>query len=190
MKGCEDVGPWAGRPLAQTMMKSDEVEAMLHLYALGWGLKRIAREFGCSKNTVRRYVEAAPGSTARLARRLRARARRRGPRRRASPSCLTTPGALPRAERLDGGRRGVLPRDRALSPRSAAVRSHSISSARIRTARVPEWTADVRPVGELIGVYWHPVVTLCAAPRSGRETCTEMANESHRLRHLPMFGDG
>ena len=56
MKGCEDVGPWAGRPRAQTMMKSDEVEAMLHLHALGWGLKRIAREFGCSKNTVRRYV--------------------------------------------------------------------------------------------------------------------------------------
>ena len=40
------------------MMKSDEVEAMLHLHALGWGLKRIAREFGCSKNTVRRYVAA------------------------------------------------------------------------------------------------------------------------------------
>ena len=31
---------------------------MLHLHALGWGCKRIAREFGCSKNTVRRYVEA------------------------------------------------------------------------------------------------------------------------------------
>ena len=26
MKGCEDVGPWAGRPRGQ-MMKSDEVEA-------------------------------------------------------------------------------------------------------------------------------------------------------------------
>ena len=58
MKGCEDVGPWTGRPRAQTMRKSDEVEAMLHLHALGWGFKRIAREFGCSKNTVRRYVEA------------------------------------------------------------------------------------------------------------------------------------
>ena len=58
MKGCEDVGPWTRRPRAQTMMKSDEVEVMLHLHALGWGLKRIAREFGCSKNTVRRYVEA------------------------------------------------------------------------------------------------------------------------------------
>ena len=58
MKGCEDLGPWTGRPRAQTMKKSDEVEAMLHLHALGWGLKRIARELGCSKNTVRRYVEA------------------------------------------------------------------------------------------------------------------------------------
>ena len=57
MKGCEDVGPWAGRPRAQ-MRKSDEVEAMLQLPALGWGLRRIAREFGCSKNTVRRYVAA------------------------------------------------------------------------------------------------------------------------------------
>ena len=57
MKGCEDVGPWAGRPRAQ-MRKSDEVEAMLQLRALGWGLRRIAREFGCSKNTVRRYVAA------------------------------------------------------------------------------------------------------------------------------------
>ena len=57
MTGWEDVGPWAGRPRAQ-MMKSDEVEAMLHLRALGWGLRRIAKEFGCSKNTVRRYVAA------------------------------------------------------------------------------------------------------------------------------------
>ena len=40
------------------MRKSDEVEAMLQLRALGWGLRRIAREFGCSKNTVRRYVAA------------------------------------------------------------------------------------------------------------------------------------
>ena len=40
------------------MMKPDEVEAMLGLYELGWGTKRIAREFGCSRNTVKRYVEA------------------------------------------------------------------------------------------------------------------------------------
>ena len=31
---------------------------MLRLHALGWGFKRIAREFGCSRNTVRRYVAA------------------------------------------------------------------------------------------------------------------------------------
>ena len=55
MNGCEDVGPWAGRPRAE-MMKSDEVEAMLHLHALSWGLKRIARDSGAV--TVRRYVAA------------------------------------------------------------------------------------------------------------------------------------
>ena len=54
MKRCENAGPWAGRPRAQTMMKSEEVKAMLHLHTLGWGLKRIAREFGYSRNTVRR----------------------------------------------------------------------------------------------------------------------------------------
>ena len=35
MKRGEDLGPWAGRPRAQ-MMKSDEVEAILHLRELGW----------------------------------------------------------------------------------------------------------------------------------------------------------
>ena len=58
MKRCEDVGPWVGWPRAQTMMKADQVEAMLHLHALGWGLKRMAVEFGRSKNRVRRYVAA------------------------------------------------------------------------------------------------------------------------------------
>ena len=38
------------------MMKLEAVEAMLHLRSFGWGLRRIAREFGCSKNTVKRYV--------------------------------------------------------------------------------------------------------------------------------------
>ena len=41
------------------MMKPDEVEAMLGLYELGWGTRRIAAEFGCSRNTVKRYVAAA-----------------------------------------------------------------------------------------------------------------------------------
>src|SRR5215207_880307 len=35
----------------------DEVAAMLQLHALGWGTRRIAAEFGCSRNTVKRYVE-------------------------------------------------------------------------------------------------------------------------------------
>src|SRR4051812_9137033 len=34
----------------------DEVAAMLRLRALGWGTRRIAAEFGCSRNTVKRYV--------------------------------------------------------------------------------------------------------------------------------------
>ena len=36
----------------------DEVAAMLRLRALGWGTRRIAAEFGCSRNTVQRYVGA------------------------------------------------------------------------------------------------------------------------------------
>ena len=39
------------------MLEADEVEAMLRLRALGWGTRRIAREFGCSRNTVKRYLE-------------------------------------------------------------------------------------------------------------------------------------
>lgn len=38
------------------MRTPDEVAAMLRLKALGWGIKRISREFGCSHMTVRRYV--------------------------------------------------------------------------------------------------------------------------------------
>ena len=38
------------------MRTPNEVAAMLRLKALGWGIKRIARELGCSHMTVRRYV--------------------------------------------------------------------------------------------------------------------------------------
>ena len=40
------------------MLEPDEVQAMLGLHRRGWGTRRIAREFGCSRNTVKRYVEA------------------------------------------------------------------------------------------------------------------------------------
>src|SRR3954447_1563501 len=43
-------------PRREVMQTPDEVAAMLRLKALGWGIKRIARELGCSHMTVRRYV--------------------------------------------------------------------------------------------------------------------------------------
>ena len=47
----------------EQMREPDEVAAMLRLKALGWGVRRIARELGCSHMTVRRYL-AAGGWTA------------------------------------------------------------------------------------------------------------------------------
>jgi transposase len=38
------------------MQTPDEVVAMLRLKSLGWGIRRIAKELGCSHMTVRRYV--------------------------------------------------------------------------------------------------------------------------------------
>jgi transposase len=40
------------------MKVPDEVAAMLQLHRLGWGLRRIAREVGCSPMTVQRYIAA------------------------------------------------------------------------------------------------------------------------------------
>lgn len=40
------------------MIAPDEVATMIRLKALGWGVRRIARELGCSHMTVRRYLEA------------------------------------------------------------------------------------------------------------------------------------
>ncbi len=45
----------------------DDVARMLQLQALGWGAKRIARELGCAKNTVKKYLaqrEWRPGAPA------------------------------------------------------------------------------------------------------------------------------
>lgn len=40
----------------QAMQTPEDVQAMLKLASLGWGAKRISRELGCSRNTVRRYL--------------------------------------------------------------------------------------------------------------------------------------
>jgi len=42
----------------ENMLVPDEVTAMVRLRELGWGTKRIAREMGCSRTTVKRYLEA------------------------------------------------------------------------------------------------------------------------------------
>src|SRR5437899_10421910 len=43
-------------PRREVMQTPDEVAAMLRLKALGWGVRRIAGELGCSHMTVRRYL--------------------------------------------------------------------------------------------------------------------------------------
>ncbi len=51
-----------GELLRREMMETPEgVAAMLRLKALGWGIRRIAKELGCSHMTVRRYVSEAAG---------------------------------------------------------------------------------------------------------------------------------
>jgi transposase len=42
----------------EEMLQPDEVAAMLRLHELGWGAKRLSKEFGCARNTVRRYLRA------------------------------------------------------------------------------------------------------------------------------------
>jgi transposase len=48
----------AGVLRREAMLEPDEVTAMLRLRKLGWGSKRLAREFGCSRTTVKRYLGA------------------------------------------------------------------------------------------------------------------------------------
>jgi predicted transcriptional regulator len=40
------------------MLEPEAVSALVRLNALGWGTRRIARELGISRNTVKRYVAA------------------------------------------------------------------------------------------------------------------------------------
>ena len=45
-------------PRGQEMKTPDDVAEMLRLKACGWGVKRIARQLGCSHPTVRGYAAA------------------------------------------------------------------------------------------------------------------------------------
>lgn len=49
--------PRWGDPRRDEMKTPDDVSAMVRLKALGWGAKRIAAELGCSKNTVKRWLQ-------------------------------------------------------------------------------------------------------------------------------------
>lgn len=42
----------------EEMLQPDEIAAMVRLHELGWGAKRLSKEFGCARNTVRRYLRA------------------------------------------------------------------------------------------------------------------------------------
>jgi hypothetical protein len=45
-------------PRGQVMKTPGDVSEMLRLKACGWGVKRIARELGCSHHTVKQYLAA------------------------------------------------------------------------------------------------------------------------------------
>jgi transposase len=54
------------------MRTPDEVATMVRLHALGWGVRRIGQELGCSHMTVRRYLEAGAWAGYRSPRRAKA----------------------------------------------------------------------------------------------------------------------
>jgi hypothetical protein len=57
MAGSEgEISPQGRNPRGEVMRALDEVAAMVRLRALGWGVRRIAGELGCSHMTVRRYL--------------------------------------------------------------------------------------------------------------------------------------
>jgi transposase len=73
MVGSEgDVSPRVTAAQGETMKAPDEVAAMVRLRALGWGVRRIAMELGCSHMTVRRYLAEGGWAAYRAPRRARA----------------------------------------------------------------------------------------------------------------------
>jgi hypothetical protein len=102
-------------PRGEEMKTPDDVSSMARLKALGWGVKRIAAELGCSKNTVKDVLmSAASTSTSINARRpspdeYPARRRRQRTRRRRPPPPETPPGRRRGTRRTRPGyRRQVL----------------------------------------------------------------------------------
>lgn len=53
-----------GGATGEPVRTPDDVAVILRLHALGWGTKRIAREVGCARNTVKRYLAPASGAGA------------------------------------------------------------------------------------------------------------------------------
>lgn len=56
--GGAGVPSWIEDRRGDGMMAADEVMAMVRLGQCGWGSKRIAAHFGCSRQTVKRYLKA------------------------------------------------------------------------------------------------------------------------------------
>ena len=57
MRKC-DAGPRPNGSREREMLRPDEVARMVRLHELGWGTRRIAKEFRCSRNTVKRHLAA------------------------------------------------------------------------------------------------------------------------------------
>lgn len=51
-----EISALSGTMRGDEMLQPEEVAAMVQLHGLGWGAKRLSQEFGCSRNTVRRYL--------------------------------------------------------------------------------------------------------------------------------------
>ena len=56
--GGSEVTARGKRVQEEEMLEAEEVAAMVRLHELGWGAKRLSKEFGCARNTVRRYLRA------------------------------------------------------------------------------------------------------------------------------------
>ena len=56
--GRSDIPSLGKRVQREEMVEAEEVSAMVRLHELGWGAKRLSKEFGCARNTVRRYLRA------------------------------------------------------------------------------------------------------------------------------------